>query len=111
MAAWNRFIEAVGVWLADEAYGKDDGYEIQDVDRDECLAYQLEGANCEDTNVEEEHRYPYADCRRIPYDVDRDKRLFSVNIVPVGQDSRRFAYLRRKARFSQCKLFYGLAPS
>lgn len=96
MAAWDRFVEAVGVWLADEAYGKDDGYEIQNVDHDECLAYQFEGANCEDANVEEEHRNSYADCRRIPYDVDRDKRLFSVNIVPVRLYSTRLGTFEAK---------------
>ena len=83
MAAWDAFVEAVRVGCADEADGEDDGYEVEDVDRDECLAYQFEGADCEDADVEEEHRYPYADCRRVPYDVDRDERLFSVRKVAV----------------------------
>lgn len=111
VAAWDRFVEAVRVGFADEADGEDDGYEVQDVDHDECLTDQLEGADGEDADVEEEHRYAYADCRRVPDDVDRDEGLFSVNKFLAGHDPRKVAHLRRKARLSQCEFFHGLAPS
>lgn len=100
MTARDRFVKAVRVWLADEAYRKDDRYKIKNVDYHYRLAYQLERANCEDANVEQEHRYPYADCRCIPYDIDRDERLFLINEIQMDRKSSQVAHLCCKARFS-----------